>query len=250
MEKRMFVNQGLLPPISTFLPSKLPAIKDWPEDDRPREKVMYNGVRTLSHAELLAILINCGSRERSALELAKDILHSCDNNLTELSRLDISQLCSFPGIGVKKAVTILAALELCRRKQIGPLRRKALVRTAREASCWLRPLLTDQYYESFYVLFLNHANRLLHHACISTGGITSTTVDPRVVFRTALNHKATKLFLVHNHPSGNPRPSRADVSITRKLKHGGNMLDIQVVDHIIVTENGYFSLLEDGLMDD
>ncbi|RPD39035.1 DNA repair protein RadC [Chitinophaga barathri] len=248
----MIVSPGLLPPISTYLPPKrlLPAIKHWAEEDRPCEKVLHNGVRTLSHAELLAILINCGNKTQSALELAKEILCSCGNNLSELSRLEVAQLQRFHGIGIKKAVRILAALELCRRKQISPLLRKPLVRTAREASAWLRPLLADHCCESFYVLFLNQANRLLHHACISTGGITSTTVDPRIVFGAALSHKATRLFLVHNHPSGNLRPSRADVSITRKLKEGGKMLDIAVVDHIIVTDAGYFSLLEDGLMDD
>nr|WP_262898652.1 DNA repair protein RadC [Chitinophaga chungangae] len=240
----MFVNPGLLAPISTYLP-----ISRWAEGDRPHEKLVQKGARMLSRAELLAILIVCGTKKRSAVSLAHEILDSCGNNLAELSRLEVAQLQRFHGIGPKKAVRILAALELSRRRQIDPLASGQLVRTAREASTWLRPLLADQPFESFYVLFLNQANRLLHHECISTGGITSTTVDPRVVFRIALHHKATRLFLAHNHPSGNLRPSRADISLTRKMKEAGIMLDIQVVDHIIVTDGGYFSLLEDGLMD-
>lgn len=245
MEKRMFVNPGLLPPVSTYLP-----IRRWSEGDRPHEKLVQKGARMLSHAELLAILINCGTEKQSAVSLAHEILDSCGNNLTELSRLEIGQLQRFRGIGLKKAVRILAALELSRRKQIDALSNGQVVRTAREASIWLQPLLASQPFESFYVLFLNQANRLLHHECISTGGITSTTVDPRVVFRIALHHRATRLFLAHNHPSGNLRPSRADVSLTRRMKDAGTMLDILVIDHIIVAEGGYFSLLEDGLMED
>lgn len=243
MENRMIVNPGFLAPISTYLP-----IKSWSEEDRPREKLIRKGAHTLSHTELLAILINCGTEKHSAVSLAREVLNSCGNNLAELGRLEVSELRRFHGIGLKKAVTILAALELSKRKLSGKPIRKTIISTAREASDWLRPLLADQPCECFYTLFLNQANRLLHHECISKGGITSTTVDPRVVFRFALHYQSTRLILAHNHPSGNLRPSRADISLTRKMKNAGKMLDIQIADHIIVAEDGYFSMEEDGLM--
>ncbi len=240
----MIVNPGFLAPICTYLP-----IRDWSEEDRPREKLIRKGAHALSHAELLAILINCGTEKHSAVSLAREVLDSCSNNLAELSRLDVAGLQRFHGIGLQKAVTILAALELSKRKLAGKPRQKTWIRTAREASDWLRPLLADQPCENFYTLFLNQANRLLHHECISRGGLTSTTVDPRIVFRIALHYKSTRLILAHNHPSGNLRPSRADISLTRKMKDAGKMLDIQIVDHIILADGGgYFSMEEDGLI--
>ncbi|WP_109700074.1 RadC family protein [Chitinophaga deserti] len=225
-------------------------IKEWPEDDRPREKMLRAGPAAVSITELLAIIINSGTPEKSALDLARDILGSCGNDLRELERLDMRELRNFRGIGAKKAATILAALELCRRRQMCPLLEKPVVSSIEDAADYLRPLLAGQPRESFYVLFLNHANKVVYQSCISTGGITSTTVDPRVVFQIALQHKATRILLSHNHPSGTLQPSKADINITRKLQEGGRLLDIEVLDHLIVSENGYHSLREDGVLRD
>lgn len=221
-------------------------MKEWPEDDRPREKLLRCGAASVSLAELLAIVINSGTPERSALDLAREMLAFCGNDLRELGRLNFRQLRSFSGIGQKKAATILAALELCRRKQISPMLEKPEVTSISDAADYLRTLLSQQSCEHFFVLYLNHANRVVHQACISTGGITSTTVDPRVVFGIALEHRATRLILCHNHPSGTLRPSKADLNITRTLQDAGRLLDIEVLDHLIVTEKGYHSLREDG----
>lgn len=223
-------------------------MKEWPEDDRPREKMMKAGPVSVSVAELLAIVINTGTREKSALDLAREIFDSCGNDLRVLGRLNLRQLRNFRGIGPKKAAAILAALELCRRRQISPVLERVDISSISMAAEYLRPLLTHHSRESFYVLFLNHANKVVYQACLSTGGITSTMVDPRVVFGMALEHQATRLLLCHNHPSGMLRPSRADIDITRKLQAGGRLLDIEVLDHLIVTEKGYHSLREDGTL--
>ncbi len=206
------------------------------------------GALPLSTAELLAVLINSGSKEKSALDLAHEILDYCGNDLRELGRLNARQLCNFRGIGPKKAATILSALELCRRRQIVPLPDRTEMTSIPMAAEYLRSLLSDHPCESFFVLFLNHANRVVHEACISEGGITSTTVDVRVVYRIALEHRATRLILCHNHPSGTLRPSKADINITRQLQEAGRLLDIEVLDHLIVSELGYHSLREDGAL--
>ncbi|WP_341834831.1 DNA repair protein RadC [Chitinophaga pollutisoli] len=223
-------------------------MKEWPEDDRPREKMLKTGPSSVSIVELLAIIINAGTPEQSALELAREVFESCGNDLRELGRLNLPQLRKFRGIGLKKAATVLAALELCRRRQLSPLLEKPEITSIGMAAEYLRNLLSGQDCESFYVLFLNHANRIVYQACISTGGITSTTVDPRIVFGMALEHRATRLLLCHNHPSGLLKPSKADISITQQLQAGGRLLEIEVLDHIIVTDQGYYSLREDGAL--
>lgn len=246
----MVVSPTFLPGISNYLKPEriLPPIHKWSEDDRPREKLVNKGARSLSQAELLAILINCGNRKQSAIELAQEILLSCHNDLSALARMDVEQLMQFHGIGYKKAVTILASLELSRRKQSQPTFKKEIITCADDVASLLRPLLEDQSYETFYVLYLNHANKLLHYNCISSGGITSTTVDPRLIFQEALSQKATRIMLCHNHPSGSLRPSNADINVTNKLKAAGKLLDIEVLDHVIVSTEGYFSLKEDGMI--
>lgn len=223
-------------------------MKEWPEDDRPREKMLRTGPSSVSIVELLAIIINAGTREQSALELAREVFESCGNNLRELGRLNLKQLQRFRGIGLKKAATVLAALELCRRRQLSALVEKPEITSIGVAAEYLRSLLSGQVCESFYVLFLNHANRIVYQACISKGGITATTIDPRIVFGMALEHRATRLLLCHNHPSGLLKPSKADISITQQLQAGGRLLEIEVLDHIIVTDQGYYSLREDGAL--
>ncbi|MRG48246.1 DNA repair protein RadC [Chitinophaga sp. SYP-B3965] len=246
----MDVSPTFLPGISNYLQPKraLPPIKKWSEDDRPREKLVTKGARSLSQAELLAILINCGNTKQSAIELAQQILLSCSNDLSALSRMNVEQLMQFNGIGYKKATTILASLELSRRKKSQLAFKKEVITCADDVASILRPLLEDQCYETFYVLYLNHANKLLHYNCISSGGITSTTVDPRLVFQEALLQRATRIMLCHNHPSGSLRPSNADINVTNKLKAAGKLLDIEVLDHVIVSTEGYFSLKEDGML--
>ncbi|WP_341841224.1 RadC family protein [Chitinophaga caseinilytica] len=223
-------------------------MKEWPEDDRPREKMLATGAASVSLAELLAIIINTGTRDQSALDLAREVLAYCGNNLRELGRLNIRQLRSFPGIGLKKAATILAALELCRRRQQSQQREQREVTSIPEIADYFRSLLSEHACERFFVLYLNHANKVVHEACISSGGITSTTVDPRIVFGIALEHRATRLLLCHNHPSGTLRPSKADMSTTRRFQEIGRLFDIEVLDHLIVTESGYHSLREDGAL--
>lgn len=247
----MDVSPTFLPGISNYLqPAKrvLPPIRYWSEDDQPREKLINKGAPALSQAELLAILINCGNNKQSAIELAQEILLSCNNDLSALSRMSVEQLMQFHGIGLKKAVTILASLELSRRKQSQASLKKKSITCAEDVSALMKPLLEDQSYETFYVLYLNHAGKLLHHHCISSGGLTSTTVDPRMIFLEALSQKATRIMLCHNHPSGNLRPSNADINITNKLIAAGKLLDIEVLDHVIVSSEGYFSLKEDGMI--
>lgn len=229
-------------------PARSNPIKNWAKDDRPREKLLSKGAQVLSDAELLAILLGSGSHENSALDLGREIMRMADNSLSELCRKDIKSLKKLHGIGTARAVTIAAAMELCRRRGTTLRVEKPAMKSSIDVINFLRPLMEDQHTEYFYVLFLNHANKVLHHACISHGGMTHTTVDTRVIFQEALVHKATKLMLCHNHPSGNLHPSNADLTLTRKLKEVGKVMDIEVLDHIILADHGYYSFREDGMM--
>lgn len=224
------------------------AIRDWPEDEKPREKFIHLGPAALSDAELLAILLHTGHKGKSAIELAKEILRLANNNLAELGKMNIGQLQELPGMGEAKATTILAAMELARRRQAGVIDKKTVIGSGTDAALFFKPLLADQPFETFYVMFLNNANKVLRYRCISSGGITSTVVDPRLIFREALYTGATKLLLCHNHPSGSLRPSQADIRITHKIKDLGLLFDIAVLDHIIVSETGYYSLAEEGMI--
>lgn len=247
----MQVNPTFLPPISSYLvkPAILPSIRSWATDDQPREKLLRKGPGSLSHAELLAILIGSGNKEQSAVSLAQSVMKSCDNNLSDLGRLGPHELMQHAGIGSAKAATILAAMELCRRKQSAGLSsNRTVLYTGADAAALLKPLLEDQPFETVYAVYLNHANKLMGYGCISTGGRTSAVVDVRLVFEAALLHKATRLVICHNHPSGNLRPSQSDVSMTRQLVQAGKVLDIEILDHVIVADTGYFSFREDGLI--
>jgi len=224
------------------------SIKTWALDDRPREKMLHKGSASLSNSELIAILINNGNKEKSAVELAKDILKLGDNNLEELGKLSIKDLQSIKGIGEAKAVAINAALELGRRRQATAALVKTTVRNSQEIADFLKSTLKDYNYEVFAVLFLNRANKIKHFEIISRGGITGTVADPRIILKKAIEEEATSIVLSHNHPSGNLKPSRADEDLTQKIKQAASYCDIRVLDHIIVSDEGYYSFADEGLI--
>jgi DNA repair protein RadC len=224
------------------------SIKNWAEDDRPREKLALKGATVLSDTELLAILINNGSKDKSAVVLAREILQLGNNNLNELGKLSISDLKKIKGIGEAKAVTITAALELGRRRQASFALEKKIIKTSNEVAEYLRAVIKDFSYEVFGVIFLNQANKINHFEILSKGGITGTVADPRLILRKALDVSATSIILCHNHPSGNLQPSQADKELTTKIKEAAKYLDIKVIDHIIVSEEGYYSFADEGVM--
>ena len=226
----------------------LTSIKNWAIDDRPREKLQTKGAAVLSDSELLAILINNGHKEKSALDIAKDILKMGGNNLNELGKLSLKDLQKIKGIGIAKAITIAAALELGRRRQASDALEKTVIRTSGNIAQYLRATIKDFSYEVFAVIFLNKANKINHFEIISRGGITGTVADPRIILKLALEQGATSIILCHNHPSGNLKPSRADEELTQKIKVAARYLDIVVMDHVIVSEDGYYSFADDGLL--
>ncbi len=222
------------------------SIKNWAVDDRPREKLLTKGAASLSDSELLAILINNGHKEKSAVELAKEILQLGGNNLNELGKLSLTAFQKIKGIGEAKAITIAAALEIGRRRQAATALEKTVLLTSKEIAEYLRAVIKDFSYEVFAVVFLNKANKVNHFEIISRGGITGTVADPRVILKKALEVGATSIILSHNHPSGNLKPSRADEELTKKIKEAAGYLDILVIDHIIVSEEGYYSFADNG----
>ena len=224
------------------------SIKNWAVDDRPREKLISKGRESLSDSELLAILISTGSRNKSAVELAKEILFLGKNNLNELGKVSLKELMSIKGIGQAKAITLAAALELGRRRQTTNFLNKTFIKSSTELAEFLQAKLKDYSYEIFGVVYLNKSNKINHFEIISKGGITSTVVDPRILFKKAFEVEATSIVLCHNHPSGSLRPSRQDEDLTNKIKEAGKYLDIPVLDHLIVSDEGYFSFADEGLL--
>jgi len=224
------------------------SIKNWSEDDRPREKLLHKGRSALSDAELIAILIGSGNREDSAVGLSKRILASSSNNLSELGKLSIKDLMKFKGIGEAKAVSIIAALEIGRRRNGGDTLSRKRITSSCSVFDLLQPVIGDLPHEEFWVVYLNNSNKVLEKQQLSKGGITGTLVDIRLVLKTALELNAVGLILAHNHPSGTLRPSRSDKQLTQKLKIAAASLDVKVLDHIIVTEKAYFSFADDGLL--
>jgi len=224
------------------------SIRFWAEDDRPREKMMLKGRNALSNAELLAILLGSGTRKKSAVELAQEILNSCDNNLRELSKKMKTDLCNFDGIGEAKAITIMAAMELARRRDSETSVSKPKVVSSHTAYSLLKPILTDLYHEEFHVIYLNRANCLISMALISIGGMSSTIVDSKIIFRKALEFKASAIILSHNHPSGNCKPSEQDIALTKSIVNMGKVLEIHVMDHLILTDTEYFSFADNAMM--
>jgi DNA repair protein RadC len=224
------------------------SIKNWSEDERPREKLLQKGATSLSDSELLGILIASGNRERSAIDLAKDVLALAGNNLRELGRLSVTELQKIKGIGEAKAITIAAAMELGRRRQMSEGLDRATITQSKEAIPIIMPLLQDLNYEVFCVLYLNHSGKLLRHELLSSGGLTATVADVRIILKNALLYNASRLIIAHNHPSGNRTPSQADISLTRQVKQAAALMDITLLDHIIIAGHSYVSLADDGLM--
>lgn len=224
------------------------SIKSWSEEDRPREKMLLKGKPALTDAELLAILIGSGSVEENAIQLSERILDSVSNNISELGRRSIKELMKFKGIGEAKAITIAAALELGRRRQLSDLVQRHSITCARDAYEVLLPQLIDLSYEEFWILLLNNSNHIIGKHRVSIGGVTATVVDAKLVFKPALEALATSVILAHNHPSGKLEPSKQDIDLTRKLKEAGKYLDISVLDHLIVSHTGFYSFADNGLM--
>lgn len=224
------------------------SIKNWAVDDRPREKLVSKGASALSDSELLAILISSGNKNNSAIELAKSVLLLGKNNLNELGKLSVHELMAIKGIGEAKAIAISAALELGRRRQAATFLTKVNIKSSNDIAAYLQTTCKDYKYEIFAVVFLNKANKINHFEIISKGGITGTVADPRIILRRALEENATSIVLCHNHPSGSLQPSKADEDLTKKIKEAAGYFDIRVLDHIIVSEEGYFSFADEGIL--
>ncbi|MFA6871285.1 MAG: DNA repair protein RadC [Bacteroidaceae bacterium] len=221
-------------------------LKDWDENGRPREKMLKQGRRALSNAELLAILIGSGNTNETAVDLSKRILASCGNELVQLNNMTLSDLCFFKGIGEAKAITILAANELGRRRKRENSSIKTKIESPNDLFDEFYPVVNDLHTEEFWILLLNQSNIILDRKKISSGGITETSVDIRLIFREAIVHHATGIAVCHNHPSGNINPSRADNQITQQIKHAGELLNIHLIDHIIVANNHFYSYANEG----
>ncbi len=222
-------------------------INQWAEDDRPREKFLLKGKSTLSDSELLAILIGSGSRNESAVQLCQRILASCENNLNTLGKMSVSQLMQFKGIGEAKAISIAAALELGRRRRAEDAIELKKITSSKAVFDIMQPIIGELPHEEFWVLYLNNSNKVIYKAQLSKGGITGTVVDIRLIFKMAFEQNATGLILSHNHPSGKLIASEADLKITKRIKEAGQTLEIQVLDHLIITENGYLSFQDEGI---
>lgn len=224
------------------------SIKSWAEEDRPREKLNAQGRRSLSDAELLAILIGSGSQNESAVELSKRILHNCDKNLNQLAKLSIAELSKFKGIGQAKAISIIAALELGRRRKehVSPL--LAQINTSIDVYESISSQFKDLNHEEFWIILLNRANKVTSKHLISKGGQAGTIADPKIIFNIALENHAASIILAHNHPSGNMKPSRSDLELTKKLRSAGQFLDMPILDHLIITNNGFLSFADEGII--
>lgn len=223
-------------------------IKSWAEEDRPREKLLLKGKASLSDAELLGILIATGIQNMTAVDIAKVILQSVQNDLNQLARLSVKDLSKFKGIGEAKAITIVSALELGRRKKATESAEKPRIRSSNDAYEVLRPYLSDLSHEEFWIILLNRANEVIKCEKVSSGGVSGTVADPKIIFKYALENLASAIILSHNHPSGNLSPSQADKDLTKKLKAAGNNLDIPVLDHLIFTDKTYFSFADEGML--
>ncbi len=223
-------------------------ITTWAEDDRPREKLLLKGRAALSDAELVAILIGSGSRELTAVELSKQILVAQENSLSSLAKLNVEELMRHKGIGEAKAISIIAALELGRRRKAEAPEDRVQIRSSTDAFEILQPELGDLHHEEFMVLMLNRNNKVTSKERISSGGVTGTVVDPKLIFKRALDKRAAGIVLAHNHPSGNLSPSKQDIALTKQVFDAGRLLEITVIDHLIITQNGYYSFADEGML--
>jgi len=227
---------------------KKQTIKQWAEDDRPREKMLLKGRAALSDAELLAILISSGNKEHSALELGKIIMDNAGNNLVELGRMSINDFIKIRGIGEARAIAISAALELGRRRKETEAKEKLTLSSSKDAYLYFEPLLSDLNREEFWILLLNRNNRVITRKRISEGGVSGTVVDLKFIFKSAIEELASSIVLCHNHPSGSTKPSDPDIQITKKIKEAAKLLDMSILDHIIIGEKSYFSFADEGMI--
>jgi DNA repair protein RadC len=224
------------------------SIKSWAEEDRPREKLSTQGRRALTDAELIAILIGSGSRTESAVELSKRILYHYDNDLNKLAKASIAELSNFRGIGEAKAISIIAALEIGRRRNDTETKAIESIISSRDGYNLMRRHLVDLNHEEFWIILLGRSSKVLGKELISKGGLSGTVADPKIIFYAALQYQASGIILVHNHPSGNLKPSQQDISLTKNLAASGRMLDIQIFDHLIISDSGFFSFGDEGLL--
>lgn len=223
-------------------------ILSWAEEDRPREKLRLKGKSSLSDSELMAILLGSGTFSISAVELAKQILSSVNHNLNDLAKLSLPELQKFRGIGEAKAISIIAAIELGRRRKIAAHTQRTKISTSSDVYHYIAGDLLDLKHEEFWIILLNRRNQVLSKHQISSGGVSGTVADPKIIFKKALEELASAVILIHNHPSGNPKPSDCDIRLTKKIKQSGDLLEIPVVDHLIITDSDYTSLSDEGLM--
>jgi DNA repair protein RadC len=224
------------------------SIKAWAEEDRPREKLSAQGRRALTDAELIAILIGSGSRTETAVELSKRILHHYDNDLNKLAKASIQELSNFRGIGEAKAISIIAALEIGRRRDDTEVKAVESILSSRDDYNLMRRHLVDLNHEEFWIILLGRASKVIGKELISKGGLSGTVADPKIIFRVALQHQASGIILIHNHPSGNLKPSHLDISLTKRLSEAGRMLEIQILDHLIICDSGFFSFGDESLL--
>ncbi|RRQ45517.1 RadC family protein [Chryseobacterium sp. SC28] len=224
------------------------SIKSLAEDDRPREKFLLKGKSAVSDSELLAIIMGSGNKEESAVELARRILNSVENNWHRLSQLSIKDLTKFKGVGEAKAISIATALEIGTRRSQQEVLERSQITSSKDSYEILETHLSHLSTEEFWVIFLNHQNKVLYKACLFRGGIDSSAVDVRVIFKTALEHFSTRIVVAHNHPAGSLKPSQQDLNLTQKIREAGNLLNIDLLDHLILTQNGYYSFIDEGLL--
>lgn len=227
---------------------RLKKLKDWAMEDRPREKMRLKSANHLTDVELLAILIQQGNRESSAIDLANELMTKCNHKLSALARLSIKEMMKTKGIGIAKATILLAAMEIGKRRMGTEVMTTDVIKDSKMVATFLRTKLMDLPHEVFAVIFLNRANRIKHFEIISSGGMTGTVADPRIILKKALEEEAVSIILSHNHPSGNLKPSKADQELTEKIKHAAKYFDINVLDHIIVSNEGYYSFADEGVM--
>ncbi len=222
------------------------SIKNWASEDRPREKLLLKGIQSLSDSELIAIILGSGTRELTAVELAKKLLQKADNNLNKLGKFSVQELMKFKGIGEAKAISIVAAMELGKRRKLSEIMDKPSIKSSKDVYEIFHPLLADLPYEEFWILLLNRSNRIINKSKISQGGVAGTVIDTKLILKTAIEQLASSIILCHNHPSGNLNPSEADVDITKKLKAASEYMDIKLLDHVIVADHAYFSFIDEG----
>lgn len=223
-------------------------IKDWAVEDRPREKLLSKGLKSLTDTELLAILIGSGQKNESAVEIAKKVLNLAKNNLNELGKLSIKDFKTVKGIGEAKAITLISALELGRRRKYSELKEKHKIGSSNDAFRYMQPFLEDLSYEEFWVIYMNRSNRVIDQLKISQGGVSGTVIDVRIILKHGLEKLASTLIICHNHPSGNLQPSKSDIQITAKLKEAAKFHDIDLLDHLIISDNSYYSFADEGII--